>query len=111
MGFFSWKTNDTHRSIYNIHSGRKTSPVYLIDNKGNQWLEESYQGYGVFGGKDFYELFAEMNGLENRGAGVKVFHGLTPAPGTLLFPNLVRHPKKWVWKNERPERCPFQGFF
>ena len=59
MGFFSWKTQDTDTSIANAHSNRATFKVQMIDNNGNVWTENNYDGYGVFGGKDFYELLAE----------------------------------------------------
>ena len=63
MGFFSWNTMDTDNSIANEHSNRKTFRVQMMDNKGNVWTEDNYDGYGRFGGKDFYELLAEMNGF------------------------------------------------
>ena len=63
MGMFSWKTNDTRRSIKSVISEKPTFRVYMVDHLGNQWIEDNYEGYGVFGGKDFYELLAEMNGL------------------------------------------------
>lgn len=62
MGFFSWITQDTGKSIANRHSVRPTFPVTMTDNKGNKWHEKNYDGYGEFGGKDYYELIAEMNG-------------------------------------------------
>lgn len=58
MGQFSWFTQDTHHRI--VSDEKKT--IYLVDDKGNKWKESLYDGYGVFGGKDFYELLAEMNG-------------------------------------------------
>jgi len=63
MGFFSWKTSDTNRSIANQYSGRKTFVVHMITEDGRVFTEEDYEGYGVFGGTDIYELIAEMNGL------------------------------------------------
>lgn len=60
MGCFSWFTMDTHHRIVNCD----LYTVYLVDDKGNKWKENCYEGYGVFGGKDFYELLAEMNGYE-----------------------------------------------
>jgi hypothetical protein len=63
MGFFSWKTSDTNRSIANDYSGRRTFIVHMITEDGRVFTEEEYEGYGVFGGKDIYELIAEMNGL------------------------------------------------
>lgn len=59
MGQFSWKTNDTHKSIYCVEGYQST--VYMKDNQGNVWKEDNYQGYGVFGGKDFYNLLYDMN--------------------------------------------------
>ena len=63
MGFFSWNTQDTDKSIANQYSNRKTFRVQMMDNKGNVWTEDNYDGYGRFGGKDYYELLAEMNGF------------------------------------------------
>lgn len=58
MGMFSWFTQDTHHRIVNCEPYR----VIMTDNNGNQYVEDCYEGYGVFGGKDYYELLAEMNG-------------------------------------------------
>ena len=60
MGQFSWITQDTFESIRNNLKGYK-SRAFMHDNKGNVWEEKEYEGYGVFGGKDFYQLLAEMN--------------------------------------------------
>lgn len=77
MGFFSWITHDTNRSICNRHSGRPTFPVTMSDDKGNKWHERSYDGCGVFGDKDYYELLAEMNGLKTREEGIDLELGIT----------------------------------
>ena len=58
MGMFSWFTQDTNHRIVNGEPYR----VIMTDNNGNQYVEDCYEGYGVFGGKDYYELLAEMNG-------------------------------------------------
>ena len=107
MGFFSWKTQDTNRSIPNSFSNRPTFPVTMIDNKGNKWTENEYEGYGVFGGKNFYELLAEMNGKgSNRSEGINLFFDGDP----FISPNLNENPNaKWV--NRPPENCEFQGYF
>ena len=65
MGVFSWHTNDTDEPIMNMFSGRGGQTIYMKDNKGNVWKETNYEGYGEFGGKDFYELLAEMSGQES----------------------------------------------
>jgi hypothetical protein len=106
MGFFSWKTQDTNESIANCHSDMDVFSVTMTDNKGNSWTEECYDGYGVFGGKDFYELLAEMNGLKTRDDGI----GLAFGGESFISPNLSEDPQ-WEWKNEEPENCEFQGFF
>ena len=57
MGQFSWHCQDTGERI--IAGEKKT--IYMTDDKGHVWKEECYKGYGIFGGKDFYELLAEIN--------------------------------------------------
>lgn len=59
-GQFSWFTQDTDEQIGSDTTN--TIEVYMYDNKGNKWFEPDYEGYGEFGGKDYYELLAEMNG-------------------------------------------------
>jgi hypothetical protein len=109
MGFFSWKTQDTNKSIPNAYSGRATFPVTMTDDKGNKWHEPAYEGYGVFGGKDFYELLAEMNGLPpDRQEGINLQYN----KDSIVFkqPNLTEDPD-WEWVDEGPESCPDQGYF
>lgn len=78
MGFFSFKTSDTNRSIANHYSKRKTFNVVMQDDKGNVWYENDYEGYGVFGGKDIYELISEMNGYgKNRVKGIHLHLGIS----------------------------------
>lgn len=109
MGFFSFKTNDTNESIPNRDADLPVFTVYMIDNKGNRWKESYYSGYGEFGGKDFYELLAEMNGKKTRNEGILLY--FESDDENLIFPNLVRNIDNWEWKNEKPEDCEFQGFF
>ena len=67
MGFFSWKTADTNKSIPNIYAeedfGVKGFTVYMLSPDGRKWKEAAYEGYGRFGGQDIYLLIAELNGL------------------------------------------------
>lgn len=106
MGFFSWMTQDTNESIANTYSCREPFTVYMYDNKGNRWEEQEYEGYGEFGGKDFYELLAEMNGKTTRDEGIDIAFGKEP----YLSPNLVESPD-WEWNESIPEGCPEQGYF
>lgn len=107
MGFFSWKTQDTEKSIANQFSSMPVFTVYMIDDKGNKWKEDNYEGYGLFGGKDYFELLAEMNGLEpNRDIGIDLSYGNKP----FIAPNLVEN-AEWEWVNRIPVNCPNQGYF
>ena len=125
MGFFSWKTQDTDNSIANQYSNRKTFRVQMLDNKGNVWTEDTYEGYGRFGGKDFYELLAEMNGFESdktgdeytdeaRGFGINLAFKDNPnGIGTkgVLYPNLVEKADGWFYNESGPDNCEYQGYF
>lgn len=64
MGFFSWFTSDTERSIANRWSTRSTFQVHMVTEDGQVFTENDYDGYGVFGGKDMYVLIAELNGYK-----------------------------------------------
>ena len=125
MGFFSWKTMDTDESIANQYSNRKTFRVQMLDNKGNVWTEDNYEGYGRFGGKDFYELLAEMNGFtsdktgdeytdEARGFGINVAfkdNGSGIATKGVLYPNLIEQADGWSYNESGPDNCEYQGYF
>ena len=121
MGFFSWRTQDTDRSIANNYSTRKTFPVVMIDNKGNKWVEQDYEGYGVFGGKDYYELLAEMNGITDkdtdrlRSAGISLAFskGNNSGVGTdgVYYPNLIEKADGWLYQMAGPDSCESQGYF
>ena len=125
MGFFSWKTMDTDTSIPSQYSNRKTFRVQMLDNKGNVWTEDDYEGYGRFGGKDYYELLAEMNGFtsdktgdeytdEARGEGISLAfdgNGSGVATEGVYYPNLVEQAKGWRYEMGGPDSCDFQGYF
>lgn len=64
MGFFSWYTSDTNKSIPSHYSSRPTFKVNVITEDGQVFTEDNYDGYGEFGGKDIYTLCAEMNGFK-----------------------------------------------
>jgi hypothetical protein len=131
MGFFSWKAMDSNRSISNKYSNRGTFKVQMIDDKGNVWTEDDYEGYGVFGGKDFYELLAEMNGVK---IDDDLFDSMTPAQYSdwmrseginlvfknnpsgdhtygVKYPNLVERADGWSYRHWGPDSCEDQGYF
>lgn len=124
MGLFSWITQDTNEAIRESYrcSDEYLTTAYMHDNKGNVWEEKKYEGYGVFGGKDFYELLAEMNGIEApktlngeqythymRNKGIDIAFKFNADGYNGIQPNLTRH-KNWEWKNEAPKSDPNQGW-
>ena len=109
MGFFSWQTQDTNKSIPSVHSTRDTFTVHMKDHKGNTWREDSYEGYGDFGGKDFYELLAEMNGMgSDRDAGIKLAFD-KERNADAQWPTLTED--KDAEGTGKPRECRHQGFF
>jgi hypothetical protein len=123
-GQFSWMTYDTDVQIGS--ESQNTIDVYMYDNEGNQWYEKRYEGYGEFGGMDYYELLAKMNGFteedlkkgqEMRDLGIDLaFKKLkTRAKGRkVLFPALVENPK-FNWKRhdftQEAESDPNQSWY
>ena len=119
MVFFSFKTSDTKRSIANSFSKRKTFEVHLITPDGRVFTEKDYGGYGEFGGKDYYELLAELNGLgSDRGLGITaVFQDNPSGDNTpnVVYPKLVEFLDDDVVgqynRVPNPKSCKYQGYF
>lgn len=127
-GQFSWMTQDTDQQIGSEREN--TIDVWMFDNQGNSWYEKRYEGYGEFGGMDYYELLARMNGyseedLENYKGSFKEMRQLgidlafdklkTKAKGNkVLFPALVANPK-FNWKRhdftQEAESDPNQSWY
>ena len=63
MGFFSYNTCDTQKSIANNYSTRHTFTVHLITEDGQVFTENDYEGYGDFAGKDIFSLTSQINGF------------------------------------------------
>ena len=115
-GQFSWMTQDSNKQIGSER--QNTIDVYMYDNEGNKWKETRYDGYGVFGGMDFYDLVATMNGYDaDRQKGIDLAFGKlkTKDPKRkTLFPALVEDPR-YNWKRhnftEQPENDPDQSWY
>jgi hypothetical protein len=115
-GQFSWFTQDTGRQIGS--QSDNTIVVTMFDNQGRKWVEGEYDGYGVFGGKDYYELLAEMNGYDSdRSIGISVAFGDKPTKnpdGITLYPALVQYGRNFDYKthdfSKEAERDPNQSF-
>ena len=91
----------------------------MITPDGRTFTERNYEGYGEFGGKDFYELLAELNGLgSDRSAGIDLSFKDNPSgddtPG-VIYPKLVEE-LSWDVEGQyanlpNPRSCDEQGFF
>ena len=97
-GQFSWMTHDSNMQIGS--QKENTISVTMFDDKGNKWSEDKYDGYGEFGGKDYYELLAQMNGVEDadRQDGIDIAFGKKKVKGKVLFPALIEDPRRFNWK-------------
>ena len=127
-GQFSWMTHDTGQQIGSEREN--TIEVWMYDNEGNSWYEKNYEGYGEFGGMDYYELLAKMNGyteedLESYKGSFKEMRqlGIDLAFGKLktkdkkrktLFPALTTD-AKYNWKRhdftQEAENDPNQSWY
>lgn len=119
MGFFSWHTCDTDRSIANHYSDRDTFTVHMITPEGRVFTENNYEGYGEFGGEDFYALLAHLNGRGfDRNAGIDLCFknngGGDNTPG-VIYPKFVESLSNDVVAQYKslpnPRSCRDQGFF
>jgi len=97
-GQFSWMTQDTDQQIGSQEGN--TIPVYMFDNTGKYWYEPKYEGYGEFGGMDYYELLDKMNGgTGDRDRGINLaFDKEKVEAGEVLFPALVTKPNLFNYK-------------
>ena len=105
MPCFSWIAQDTNKPIYRNCSEKRT--YYMWDNNGNYWEEPSYEGYGIFGKKDYFILLAEMNKsysydvTEEQKRNDGMYIEFTFNQKGIVFPNLTET-LIWTWKDERP---------
>lgn len=115
-GQFSWMTHDTNDQIGS--EKQNTIDVYMYDNEGNKWKETRYDGYGNFGGMDYYDLVATMNGYDaDRQKGIDLAFGKLKTKDKkrkTLFPALVTDPR-YNWKRhdftEEAEGDPNQSWY
>ncbi len=127
-GQFSWMTQDTGDQIGSEPQNK--IDVYMYDNQGNSWKERDYEGYGEFGGMDYYDLVATMNGYteedvktmkgsfkELRQLGIDLAFGKIKTKDKkrkTLFPALVTDPR-YNWKRhdftQEAESDPNQSWY
>ena len=124
MGFFSWKTSDTKKSISNRFSDCGALPVYLITPDNQKIYEPNYEGYGIFGGFDAYALLARWNYPElcngdddhDRDIGVRRSDSDDPWNEPYKQSKRLKYPLKFAENSELnyeelepAEVCPNQG--
>ena len=115
-GQFSWMTHDTGEQIGSDPMNRIT--VYMFDDEGVSYKESKYDGYGEFGGKDYYELLASMNGYDSdRQKGIDLAFGKLKTKDKkrkTLYPALVVDPR-YNWKRhdftKEAEHDPNQSWY
>jgi hypothetical protein len=113
-GQFSWMTQDTGQQIGSEDENR--IPVYMFDDKGNFYYEPNYDGYGDFGGMDYYSLLDKMNGGRgDRGRGIDLAFGNEKVASRVLFPALVTKPDMFNYKThdftKEAESDPNQSWY
>ncbi|MFA6105905.1 MAG: hypothetical protein WC725_04950 [Patescibacteria group bacterium] len=114
MGFFSWKTKDTSVSIPSCYSKRKTIKVYMVLPDKTVYEESNYEGYGFFGGKNYYEALSEINGgPSDDNYGINIEHNLRGKCTNLVFPQLVEDPNSLTPDSFKTpnDNCEYQGYF
>jgi len=117
----SWIAMDTARSCMTTKSNQHHT-YFLWDNKGNCWCEPNYNGDGVFGGKNFFELCYEMNIKPTKKddehsieIGYNLYFDIKDSLSDVsnskhepIFPNITES-SQWQWQNVKPTLCPFNG--
>lgn len=118
MGFFSWQTADTKRSISNKYSSRGTFPVFVLLPEGGFIAEDNYEGYGVFGGQDIYALLAQWNAPElctgdpehDRGIGIDLQYSRSSQ--AIKYPIKIVENMYILYPDAAAsENCELQGYF
>lgn len=119
MGFFSWITGDTKKSIRNRYSEEGALPVYLYCPDGTKIYEPDYDGYGEFGGHDAYALLAKWNlpekccGDEEQDRSIGIGIGCrNEQMAKLRYPLKFAESPDFRYEDLPPaETCPYQGYF
>jgi hypothetical protein len=106
-------TQDTNQQIGSQEENM--IPVYMYDNEGNSYYESNYDGYGEFGGVDYYELLDKMNGGDgDRSRGIDLAFEKIKTDSEVLYPALVTKPN-FNWKShdftQQPKNDPNQSWY
>jgi hypothetical protein len=87
----------------------------MYDNEGNSYYESNYDGYGEFGGVDYYELLDKMNGGDgDRSRGINLAFEKIKTDSEILYPALVTKPD-FNFKShdftQQPKNDPNQSWY
>lgn len=109
MGQFSWLTKSGEQIRNEHHQGQKVWMVFkanggvLFNGEVLDIIvvrEDKYEGYGMFGGLDYYEVLYDMNsdkisgypdGTDPRDIGIDLVYGQHELNGKVEFPQLFTH--------------------
>jgi len=114
MGQFSWITSDTDKSVLTDGSVK----VKMLSPDGRVFEETNYEGYGVFGGMDYFALLAQLNSRVTRQDGIDLLfednqNGLASvaAERGLRLPKIVSIDAVGEYEDfAHTESCPNQGW-
>ncbi len=117
MGFSSYLTSDTKKSIWNIYTGLSRT-VYMLQPNGLPPIrDDAYQGYMRFGGVDVFEWVARINKLEGlttdeeyRDAGLSLLYDKHRSKDVYL-PRFSFDKDAVYEALPDAEFCPYQGYF
>lgn len=113
--------SDSHKitRIYDIEDSRSHKCFFLKDDQNRVWSENQYKGDASFGGKNFFELLAEMNMSKSRlekancsptEMGMKLYRGTTKlikkSKGQIInlelkYPEILIDDER-IWRSRRP---------
>ena len=122
MGFASLKTMDTNESIANDYTGNPTKVKFIMPSDWYILEGVTNDGYMRFGGRDYFEMIAEMNGYPYdeekyernpdylRSIGLDLYFNhrdsiQVPKPVSMSYTGTYTDLPHF------PEECDYQGYF
>ncbi len=108
MGFFSWKCAECNESVSNKHSSRIDDSDCMLVTPNETYHDPEYDGYGVFGEVDVYELLGDGDRIK----GIDHYHSgdRDSLPFTIKVVHTRCCGKNYDELNES-KNCSEQGFF
>jgi hypothetical protein len=116
---FKLSDSDKYTRVFDIKDPRSHKSFFLKDEQNRVWIEKQYKGDAIFGGKNFFELLAEMNMTKSRlekancsptEIGMKLYRGTTKlikkSKGQIInvelkYPEILIDDER-IWRSRRP---------